>query len=167
MKAVATVGLVALVLASSGCGGSARQTGGVPAHVRDAIKARFSGADYLPSRLPKSYRYLGWSSGKAVYEIDFGPRPRQPALTFQVATGWQACGSFGSAMHTFEVNGEAVQWSGTYDDQQAWLCRDTKGRRFAIAGYAAVPGDDNLSTAQGRSDAERLADLVAYARPAS
>jgi hypothetical protein len=140
----------------------------VPSHVVNAIQAQFPEMDYLPTRLPNRYRYLGWSSATTGYEIHYGPDANHSAITFQLAKGEQACGSYGSAMHTLHVNGKAVEWSATYNDQQAWRCLTTKGGQpFAISGSGSVPGDDNLSNARGLRDAQTLADLVAHAHPAS
>jgi hypothetical protein len=66
-------------------------------------------------------------------------------------------------MHTFEANGVHVEWSATYEDQQAWRCLTVDGKQIAITAHRSVPGDDSLDTPGRLQDAQQMVDLVAYA----
>lgn len=169
----AVVASVGLLLVPAGCGSSANPTGlahaprPAPPRVAQTIRSRFPGMDYLPTRLPRGVRFQGWLLAAGGYDIYYGRKPRHQTLGVQVGARRGRCGSKDGAMQTFHVHGRTVQWSATYTDQRAWLCMRAHGRAFVISDSAAVAGDDNLGSARGRSDARRLAEIVAYAAPIS
>ena len=173
----ATVAIVLLVpvLAASGCGGSTHhaegssshvvKAGGLPPRVAGSLRTRYRGTAYLATRLPDHYRYLGWFPAKNGYAIRYSPSVQGFGLTFLVAEGRNSCGGFGRVMRTFRANGEAVRWSGTHNDQHAWRCLHRQdGQPLVISASGSIPGDDNLGTPRGLSDARQLATVVGYAR---
>jgi hypothetical protein len=152
--------LLAIVLGLSGCGRSGRAAGGVPPQVVSAIKTRFPGMAYLPTRVPTGQTFLNWVHGSTGYDIHF--HGKQTDVTFSVVL--VACSAEGSPMHNFRVNGDTVEWSTTQTDQQTWLCMNNDGKSFVIQGSGTGYGDDYLRTARGMASAQALANLVGYAR---
>jgi hypothetical protein len=138
----------------------------MPSYVLKAIDSGYPGMDYLPARLPKGFRYDGWRTYMASYDIFYDVKGISFGTTFEMRRA--PCRSLGHAMHTFHVSGRRVQWSATASVQQAWLCLTGKdGHSFGLTARAAVWGDRDLSTPQHRKDAQRLANLVGYAQPTS
>jgi hypothetical protein len=159
----AVILLLGLVPTLSGCGGSARGAGGVPSHVVSWIKTRFPGMAYVPTRVPPGETYLNWDHGPTGFDIYF--QGKKTGATFSVVR--VRCSTEGNTMHTFKVNGHAVEWSTTQTDQQTWLCMTSDGRSFVIQGSGEGYGDDYLRTPRGLASARALADLVGYAKLAS
>jgi hypothetical protein len=161
---MAVLGLLGLVSAS-GCGGSARRLPpprGVPSYFVKAIETGYPGMDYLPSRLPKGFRYDSSRTYATSYDVYYDAKGIIFGTTFEMLQA--PCHQFGRARHTFHVNGRRIQWSATPSAQQAWLCLTSKdGHSFGIWARAAYPGDANLASPRRRRDARRLAYLVGYA----
>lgn len=166
---MAALGLLVLVPALSGCGDghrSAQPTGGVPSYFLKAIETGYPEEAYLPSRLPKGFRYDGSRTYTASYDVYYDVKGIAFGTTFEMLQA--PCRHFGRARHTFVVNGKQIRWSGTSGVQQAWLCLSTKeGHSFLLFARAAVSGDGDVSTPKHRRDAKRLATLVGYALSAS
>jgi|SRR5579862_2772891 len=169
LRGVALLGVLVLATALSACGSSPRSahpTGGAPSYFLKAIETGYPEMAYLPSRLPKGFRYDGSRTYTRSYDIYYDVKGIAFGTTFEM---YQApCRHFGHARHTFVVNGRRVEWSTISGVQQAWLCLTTSdGHPFGLSARAAVSGDRDLSTPRHRRDARRLATLVADALPAS
>ncbi len=142
---------------------------------------------YVPTRLPTGTDGYGFYFGK--WGVGAGGELRRPKAGDRARAGsgfgisfnqkgnsvpglvayWLGsgnCQSQGSAMHQFRLNGAAVNWSATYEDQEAWSCVRRGGTRFVVSVTRSVAGDDNLHSRQGRKDALELACMLAYIRPA-
>lgn len=167
-RRVAVLGLLVLVLALSGCGGAHRfaHLNGVPSYFLKAIETGYPGEAYLPSRVPKGFRYDSSRTYATSYDVNYEVTGTAFGATFEMLQA--PCRRFGHSSHMFVVNGRRIEWAGTFGVQQAWLCLTTKdGHPFGLFARAAVSGDGSLNSPRHRRDAERLATLVGYALAAS
>jgi hypothetical protein len=152
----------AFVLMLAGCGSAHLP---VSSRVQSLIEKAHPGVAFVPTRLPAGYRYWKYNSGRSGFGIFFSkPRQGLPPAQLGYGTGFGACGTYGSAMHTFTMNGVPVQWSATYEDQQAWRCLTTTKRTLIIDASWSISGDDSLKTPKQLSDARDLTAVVAYSK---
>jgi hypothetical protein len=133
----------------------------VPAKVQAAIARAHPRLAYAPTRLPANYHYISWRRGRRGFDIYFGRR-RSAEIGFHVNTF--LCAAYGHPMRTFHENGQAVAWSATYENQQAWRCITRGTTHIGIIATATIPGDDALTSRTRRKHARTLVRLVAYAR---
>jgi len=149
--------LTVLLALCDGCSASSHEPA-VPLRVRQKLVALYPGMAYVPSRLPKGYRYSSWDTDTTFpggYRIVFVRNRPAREVTFSVdPEPYAAPGLWGAnpndALH---VNGHTVYWTGgSHIDNRAWRWAWAHGRSILIS----------ADVGQARTDAF----FVGYAEPA-
>lgn len=160
-------GLSAAALAAlvTACGSSpANSSSPVPPNIQHRVHDEYGSIGFIPTQVPHGYVFQNWDAeGPAGFNMYFGlPNLEQIGFGVDVVS----CKRNGRPMHTFKANGVNVQWSATYEDQQAWRCLTVNGKQVLIQASRSVSGDDSLHTPQQRQDAEQMVSLVAHVQVA-
>jgi hypothetical protein len=134
--------------------------GRVPASVEHLIAQRHPTLGFVPTFAPSGYHYQRWRDRAQGFDITF--RRGFPGLAFAVSR--ESCSALGSPMRVYSVARVQVNWSATYEDQQAWRCLRRRGTNIVIVAARSIPGDDALDTRARRRRARELTRVVASAR---
>ena len=113
---------IALVALAAACGGAARRPV-VPIRIQHAIKKRTSVYDYVPTSMPKAFRYSSWSFSHNALTTFFQEQGAAAGndISFSAFTRpGKLCAN--SPMRTFQTSSGTIYWSRSNFDQEAWRC---------------------------------------------
>jgi hypothetical protein len=170
--AVAIVATVAASAATAGglraresvslVSGTAKQlltTTVVPLRVQRLLKMRAPKAAYVPTSLPRGFRYDHYENlGRWGFDLYFRccDRSGRNPIGFDAlrVKPTDPCDQ-GTATKVFRIDGVLVAWNSGHNDEEAWQCIRRDGRRVLIT----------VSTSSDWRTPRQLARMVASARP--
>jgi hypothetical protein len=137
--------LAGSVTVSGGSSASARATASapvVPLSVQRLIKKRAPLEAYIPTWLPKRYRYASYENLiRRGFDLYFARPGGEPLLGLDVLRmPTRATCTQGGGMKIFRVRGRVIHYSETHSDAMAWHC-STRGTVHVLV-TANGPGGD-------------------------
>jgi hypothetical protein len=144
------------VSATSGTAKQLLTTTVVPLPVQRLLKMRAPKAAYVPTRLPRGFRYDHYENlGRSGFDLYFRCCGMTPigfdALRIRPT---DACNQ-GTAVKVFRIDGVLVAWNSGHNDEMAWHCIRRGRTRVLIT----------VSTSSDWRTPRQLARMVASARP--
>ena len=148
--------------AASGTSKQLATTVVVPLRVQRVLKKRAPRAAYVPTRVPRPYRYdhvenLNRTGFDVFFTCCNGAWLGFDAVLVRRS---EPCNQ-GKAMKVFRIDGLVVGWNAGHNDQQAWRCVRPAGTRLLLTVTGAASRDVGTSWRRPR----QLAGMVASARP--
>jgi len=129
----------------------------VPLRVQHLLKRRAPIAAYVPTRVPRGFRYYHYENlGRSGFVLYFQCCGRVRAIGFDAVHVWPGtpCNQ-GTAMKVFRIDGVRVAWNSGHNDEQAWRCISLRDGTHVLL---------TVSTGSDWRTPRELARMVASAR---